>query len=257
MARLAASSNVNSNPYCTFRLCCTRVRTKEHSQLIGIVSLAVFICLVVVSYSLFGVFSVAYIAIGLLVYGFFIESLLRKPNKFALLGYITFESLQIAFYLSLAIYITIPLIYANSDNWTCPKHAKSTSPTTTEEPCPSWAETRSALIEVLVFVCFLIVLKAYFTRVILFLYKYYNWIEEHASDMRAQYVNGRGVQINVDDNIFPTPFTSSQGLAYVQPVPTYDEATTMSKPVPVYLPSPPAFDAEPRTAVQQQREENP
>ncbi|KAI6241347.1 hypothetical protein M3Y99_00361200 [Aphelenchoides fujianensis] len=254
MARLAASSNV-SNPYATFRLFCTRVRTREHSQLVGIVSLSVFVCLVVVSYSLFGAFSIAYIASGILVYGFLMESLLRKPNKYALLAYITFESLQIAFYISLSIYITIPLIWAG-DEWRCPT---TTTPAdvqaSTEEPCVSISDTRSALIELLVFVLFLLLLKAYFTRVILHLFKFYTWQNEHAGDLRAQYQHGRGVQINVDDGqIFPPPPAwSPQGLAYVQPVPTYDEATSVSKPPVVDPPAanPPAVQQEPERDVTQ------
>jgi hypothetical protein len=67
----------------------------------GIISLSVFVCLIVVSYSLFGVFSVAYIAGGIIVYGFLMESLLRKPNKFAVLGYVTFEVKMRLYFLSI------------------------------------------------------------------------------------------------------------------------------------------------------------
>lgn len=57
----------------------------------GIISLSVFVVLIVLSYSLFGVFSIAYIVGGIIVYGFLMESLLRKPNKISILGYVTFE----------------------------------------------------------------------------------------------------------------------------------------------------------------------
>jgi hypothetical protein len=61
------------------------------------------------------------------------ESLLRKPNKIALLGYIAFESLQVAFYLSLAIYLLIPLIYYTDADWRCPP---TPTPRTGEEEDP-------------------------------------------------------------------------------------------------------------------------
>ena len=97
MARLAASSNATVNPYERFRFLCANVKTKaravrrrarainspalqEHAQLIAIVSLAVFICLIVLSVSIFGSLSIAYILCGVAVYALLFDSLIRRPR---------------------------------------------------------------------------------------------------------------------------------------------------------------------------------
>ncbi|KAI6182815.1 hypothetical protein M3Y97_00421600 [Aphelenchoides bicaudatus] len=244
MARPPARSTQRNNPHATFKLFCTSVRTKEHAQLVGIISLSVFVCLIVVSYSLFGVFAVAYIASGILIYGFLMESLLRKPNKIAILGYVTFEALQIAFYLSLAIYILIPLIYSSDFDWSC-SNSTTTSPDN-DQQTNSDCTSKASLIEVLVFLVFLIIMKSYFARVMLHLYKFFVWTEQHSSDLSASYVNNRGVQINVDEsNIFPPPPLWTPGLysTNITNLPSYDEATNMQKP--------PLADQTPRTEEQQ------
>lgn len=48
-----------------------------------------------------------------------------------------------------------------------------------------------ALVELLIFLLFLITMKGYFTRVMLHLYKFYVWVDQHSNDVRAAYVNNR------------------------------------------------------------------
>jgi len=160
--------------------------------------------------------------------------------------------LQIAFYLSLAIYILIPLIYSSDFDWSCDNsttttNAPNTPNSNSNQPKDDDCASKTTLIEILVFLIFLITMKAYFTRVMLHLYKLYVWMEKHSGDIRASYVNNRGVQINVDDNIFPPPpvWTPSLYSTSVTPLPSYDEATTMQK-LPVAEESTPTTNSENR-----------
>lgn len=123
-----------------------------------------------------------------------------------------FQLLQILFYTSLVVYILVLVIYPGSFDWSCNNFSSSSVSTTTHSnrrtqngQNDSDCVSKTMLIESLVFFVFLITMKLYFTRVMFHLYKFYAWIADHSSDLRASYVNNHGVQINVDDNIFPPP----------------------------------------------------
>jgi hypothetical protein len=47
------------------------------------------------------------------------------------------------------------------------------------------------LVEVFLFLICLILMKSYFTKVMLHLYKFHSWVEQHANDLRASYINNR------------------------------------------------------------------
>ncbi|KAH7722526.1 hypothetical protein AAVH_09926 [Aphelenchoides avenae] len=252
------------NPHNTFLCMCTRFRTKEHSQLIGIVSFSVFICLCVVSFVVFQAISIVYIIAGIVIYAFLMESLFRVPKKLAILAYLIFEALQVGFYIAMIVYTLIPLVF-DMEPEVCNNPTKGEPKPT----CSTPKDWRATLAECLVFLLLLAFAKTYFVKVFTKYYKYLMWQEQHANELRAQYVNGRGVHINVDDhNIFPPPPTwdeatrdPSYGYALnlgVNPtslptLPSYSEAMTTEKPPP----SDATGSAEPQTCPQENHPGSP
>jgi len=191
------------NPYSTFSCCCANFSTKEHAQLVGVLSFSLFICLVVVSLFLFGSLSIFYITIGIVIYSFLMRSLFSMPEKIYVLAYLVFEALQIGFYIALILYIMMPLVLGPSMELVCKDQFVDSKGNLIPRKCRS-EDTRAVLAELLLCVVLLASVKLYFTRVFTKYYKFVAWSEK-SRQQRAQYVNGRDVRINVSHDIFPAP----------------------------------------------------
>lgn len=85
------SARISSNPYALLNFLCWKVKTREHSQFVGCLSFALFICLTVASFMIFEALSVFFIVIGIVVYAFLSESLFRQPKLCGIMFYIIFE----------------------------------------------------------------------------------------------------------------------------------------------------------------------
>uniref|UniRef100_A0AC34QZN2 Uncharacterized protein n=1 Tax=Panagrolaimus sp. JU765 TaxID=591449 RepID=A0AC34QZN2_9BILA len=110
------SARISSNPFALLDFLCWKVKTREHSQFVGCLSFALFICLTVASFVIFEAMSVFFIITGIVVYAFLSESLFRQPKLCGIMFYIIFEGLQIGFYIATIIYLLADMIFYNQDN---------------------------------------------------------------------------------------------------------------------------------------------
>ena len=85
------SARTSQNPYALINLYCAKVRTKEHSQFVGILSFALFICLTVASFMVYEAEAIFFIVFGIFIYAFLTESLFRSPRPCGVLMYLVFE----------------------------------------------------------------------------------------------------------------------------------------------------------------------
>lgn len=238
----------NGNPYSSFHCCCASFNTKEHAQLVGVLTFSLFICLVVISLFLFGSLSIFYITIGVVVYSFLMRALFGLPEKVNVLVYLIFEALQIGFYVAGILYILIVMMLGPSE-LVCT--GPYNGPNGEVEARSCWrAKSNDVLVslfELLLCVMLLTSIKFYFTRVFTTYYKFIAWTEKNNFELRAQYLNGRDVRINVDRDIFPSPpplplwpnsitrdisygyAISNSGLVFPN-LPTYNQAMSTEKP---------------------------
>ncbi|KAI1713598.1 hypothetical protein DdX_09118 [Ditylenchus destructor] len=197
--------NDNGNPYASFHFCCATFNTKEHAQLVGVLSFSLFLCLVVISLFLFGSLSIFYITIGVVVYSFLMRALFGLPEKVNVLVYLIFEALQIGFYVAGILYILIVLMLGPSE-LACTGY---NGPNGEVEAKSCWRvksnDVLVSLFELLLCVMLLTSIKFYFTRVFTTYYKFLAWTEKNNLELRAQYLNGRDVRINIERDIFPSP----------------------------------------------------
>jgi len=261
MTQTVQSARTGANPYATFKCFCLTIRTKEHAQLIGVLSFAVFICLTVIAVVDYWPMALIYIGVGIFIYAYLMDTLFRTPRKYSVLAYLVFETLQIGFYIAFIIFLIAVLIFGKGyyyyDDYDYPigdcssiatspitppidtsnttiavpqtttaaptESSTGTIPTvsqgsrqdyerdssrpTTQGPdgCYYYVLDTAFVVELLIFILFLTLIKAYFATVFSRYYRYMAFAMHRANMLSTQYVNGRGVQIQMDDHIFPAP----------------------------------------------------
>jgi len=179
--------------------------------LVGILSFSMFICLVVVSLIMFGTLSIFYITLGTVCYWFLMKTLFGRNEKSCVLAYLVFEALQIGFYFACILWILMTMLAGPPTVETCTDDGNSTESTTTSSSDKTGAncvisspqDVQSLLFQI--FICLVLIdsTKLYFARVFSRFYKFLVWQEKREAEIfRAHYVNGRGIQLNLDD-IFP------------------------------------------------------
>ncbi|KAL3101964.1 hypothetical protein niasHS_003373 [Heterodera schachtii] len=207
----AFAANAN-NPYAHFKCCCATFNIKDHAQFCGVLSFALFLCLVLISMMLFGSLSLFYIFVGVVVYILLMKTLFGVVNKLSLLFYIFFEAIQIGFYLVLILYIIVPLLFLqiprrrNCQN--VPYKINGSIPYS--EICDEPRNSSEDYVELLLFVSLLASIKLHFARVFAHFYRYLTW-NEQCSVHRAQYINGRGIHITMDQPQFAASFSPHYG----------------------------------------------
>jgi hypothetical protein len=285
------SARTTNNPYAMINLYCTKVKTREHSQFVGILSFALFIVLTVASFMVFEADAIFYIVFGIFIYAFLTESLFRSPRPCGILLYLVFETLQIGFYIATIIFILVDLTFSPYDYYDCTTTTTSMSTTpststihtttltsttgasaatttdltakTTPKPlstttyyCPEQYTTLEALMLLLVY-SLLMAIKIYFIKIFTQYYKFISYQEQHSNDLRAQYVNGRGVNIRFPfpDRVYDNPVVNDPEYGYnlhpntspLPDLPSYHQAMSTQKPSspsPTTLIAPPQYSNE-------------
>jgi hypothetical protein len=281
------SARTTNNPYALIDLRCAKVKTKEHSQFIGILSFALFIVLTVVSFVIFEADAIFFIVFGIFIYAFLTESLFRIPRPCGVLLYLVFETLQIGFYIATMIFILVEMAFSSYDddnlcsNTSTTKTTTTTTattsssiptttvtPTTTTTPLPATTKittfatttpdciepvtTAEAILEIVVFLL-LMSIKIYFIKVFTQFYKFINYQEHHSNELRAQYVNGRGVNIRFPDPAYDNPVVNDPAYGYnlyphsapLPDLPSYHQAMTTTKNAAASSPSTPTVHIAP------------
>jgi len=227
---------------------------------------------------LFGAWGIFYIIGGIIIYAFLAESLFRQPKGWSIFVYIIFEVLQIGFYIALIILSFGELFLPDEDNDSGPsttptiiKSSTTKATTTTKnsgsklledifslpsddaDSDPSSTSDSSEAVNTFGWIMFIIslflllLLKTYFIRVFIRYYKFITYQERHSSELRAEYINGRGVHMGFPINPeFDNPIVNDPSYGYsifpntrLPELPTYHEAMSTSKhPIPPTAPSP-------------------
>lgn len=254
------------NPYAEFNCCCATLETKQHAQQVGVSSLFLFMCLVLLSLYRYDPLSIFYITVGTAVYAFLVRSLFsRTPDKLSVIAYLFFEAIQIGFYVALVLYILMQLMVGPPMALECPPTkgdtASGNSVEDDKECSPMDPEqVRSSYAQLLSVVILLAVLKIYFAKVFARYYWYLVWsckADSSNAEFRAQYINGRGVRIDMGDLFAPPPLqlwtnSANQDPAYTYAInpaeglpspPSYSQAVRVEEKQPV--PSSPAGGTHP------------